>query len=128
MTLDGAVCVPRTTRFLASRLSGMHHDSAGMIDETGEATARFLRAAAKGEVDPRAAQRKAAAEAKKKAAEPPQQEVGVGSSHLCSVALAPSLHCRPPGGAKRGGRQARKRPEPVVSHFCCVPRLFLSMH
>lgn len=43
---------------------------AGMVGETGDATERFLRSAAKGEVDPRASLNKGAAHAKARAAEP----------------------------------------------------------
>ena len=49
---------------------------AGMVHETGEATERFLRSAAEGEVDANAARRQNVEAGKARAAEPPRMSVG----------------------------------------------------
>lgn len=48
---------------------------AGMVHETGEATERFLRSAAEGEVDANAARRRNVEAGKARAAEPPRMSV-----------------------------------------------------
>lgn len=48
----------------------------GMVGETGESTERFLRSAAKGEIDPRASLKRSASNARSRAAEPAKRTAG----------------------------------------------------
>lgn len=58
----------------------------GMVGETGEASERFLRSAAKGEIDPRAALKRSASNARSRAAEPAKSKPAGGPRTCGAIA------------------------------------------